>query len=61
MTPCERKRIWFTMEKAREVADQARRERKVRLRIYRCPDCGGFHLTKEERANRPRRSERPMP
>lgn len=38
-------------EAAKAIESLARRGqcRRVRLHVYRCPDCGKFHLTKRDR------------
>jgi hypothetical protein len=42
---CVRKNKYPTMEYARDVARVEHEKRGVNLRVYRCGDCLGFHLT----------------
>lgn len=43
---CFRKRAYPTESFARKVARAAKNSRGVKLRIYFCPHCQNFHLTK---------------
>ena len=42
---CSRKKRYGTMHEAERYAAKYELRRGVRLRIYRCPVCGGYHLT----------------
>lgn len=45
---CTSKRMYETPEKAAKAA-MARAKAGVKyLRVYACPDCGGFHLTSKK-------------
>ena len=48
---CSRKKRYGTMSEAERYAAKYELRRGVRLRIYRCPVCGGYHLT-HKRAKR---------
>jgi len=40
-------------DSALHAAVVSSRARKVGLRVYSCPDCGGFHLTKRQATPHP--------
>ena len=42
---CTRKRWYRTAAEARQGKAQAERCQAKKFRIYRCPWCGGWHLT----------------
>ena len=42
---CTRKRWYATKAQARAGRDQVARATNKKYRIYRCPWCGGWHLT----------------
>ena len=44
--PVTRKLMFSDWDKAVHAAVESSRKRKVGLRVYPCPDCGCFHLTK---------------
>ena len=44
-TLCESKTRYKTPAQAKKVLKHVRKKRDVRLRVYRCPDCLGWHLT----------------
>jgi hypothetical protein len=46
---CTTKRAYRTEQHARGVAREARRKRGVELRVYQCPACGEWHITKAHR------------
>lgn len=46
---CKRKRRFPTAERCREVAIHAARKDGMRLAVYECPFCHGYHLTKQLR------------
>jgi hypothetical protein len=41
------KRLYATHAEAQESADYVWRKRGVRLRVYSCPYCAGYHLTSD--------------
>lgn len=43
---CKRKVRYGTERKALSVADRRWKKARVELRVYPCPLCQGFHLTK---------------
>lgn len=45
---CKRKVRYGTERKALRVADRRFRKVGVELRVYSCPLCQGFHLTKKK-------------
>ena len=47
---CASKNAYPSEDKAREVALDCWRERRVWLRAYACPMCGMFHLTRSNAA-----------
>lgn len=49
---CESKVRYFTRDEAKHTAKLLSRQRRVKLKIYRCPCCTGWHLTKAENAKR---------
>lgn len=44
---CSSKRRYLSPQEAEKNAKVARRKRNERLRVYRCPHCAGWHLTKK--------------
>ena len=44
---CGKKRYATKYEAERVAAHQKLENRAPNLRVYRCPDCGGWHLTKQ--------------
>lgn len=42
---CHRKHRFWTATKAKQIAERCAKKRGVRLRIYQCPFCLGYHLT----------------
>ena len=44
---CDSKRRYVTPQEAERSAKTARRKRDEKLRVYRCPHCQGWHLTKK--------------
>lgn len=42
---CLSKEIYFSKEKAEANVKIFSRLRKVKLRVYKCPYCKGYHLT----------------
>lgn len=47
LAECLGKRAYRTDGYARRVADQCFQQRGTVLRVYPCPNCGAFHLTKK--------------
>ncbi len=43
---CGKKTSYFSQSTAQLVADKAKRKRGVVLRVYNCPYCYQYHLTK---------------
>lgn len=43
---CLRKNRYDTREEAEGVAEHRQREAGIKLKVYGCPLCGGFHLAK---------------
>lgn len=43
----EQKGTYYSESEAQEVAEYELEEREVRLKVYKCPDCNHFHLTKK--------------
>ena len=47
---CDKKKVYLTEEKARRAAvEEQRTFGGFRKRPYRCPCCGGWHLTSRQR------------
>lgn len=46
LTDCGKKRRYKTRELADTVATDAQEKRGVGLRVYECPHCLGWHLTR---------------
>jgi hypothetical protein len=44
---CASKRRYESPQEAQKNSKAARRKRDARLRVYRCPHCAGWHLTKK--------------
>ena len=44
---CESKQRYDSPTEAEKQVKVARRKRDQRLRVYRCPHCMGWHLTKK--------------
>jgi hypothetical protein len=44
-TPCARKHRYATRKAALGSASIFQRERKIKLYVYKCPDCHYYHLT----------------
>lgn len=45
---CLRKKRYRTEGRAKKVKKWSEAEHGVKLRVYYCPHCFGYHLTKEE-------------
>ena len=43
---CSRKKRYSTKHFANEVAQKVQKRRGDRVRVYECPSCQGFHLTR---------------
>ena len=52
---CAGKRFYKTANLAARAAAGRRSVDGVFLRVYQCPVCGGFHLTKQEKPHLPRK------
>lgn len=44
---CIKKKRYRSLKLANEIAAQALKSRGVNLRVYGCPYCNGYHLTKQ--------------
>ena len=44
---CRRKKAYFTSKKASQVARYQESVTHDKLRVYRCPFCNKFHITKK--------------
>lgn len=44
---CASKKRYSEEKLARRVAEACKKDRGVRLRVYWCAHCGGYHLTKQ--------------
>ena len=49
MDGCTSEKIGFTSREAARRFRATKRTKGARMRIYRCPDCGDFHLTSQRR------------
>lgn len=45
---CLNKALYITYEEADRVRKHCEKERGIKLRIYKCPICKGYHLTSKE-------------
>jgi hypothetical protein len=43
---CTTKRAYYSAKLAKRVAFEARQKRGTELRVYACPACGQWHITK---------------
>ncbi len=44
---CLSKKVYWTETEARTKADRCEAKRGVKLRVYHCPVCNQYHLTKQ--------------
>jgi predicted RNA-binding Zn-ribbon protein involved in translation (DUF1610 family) len=61
---CDRKRFYYTMHKASEVAARQSLQTGHLLIAYECPDCGAFHVGHADRSQqiiRQQQDENPTP
>lgn len=52
---CKNKRRYHSEALAEQVAKRATRQRGLALRVYQCPLCQGWHITKRRIFNVPNR------
>jgi hypothetical protein len=45
---CHKKKSYFTTIEAERVRERAEKKRGVALRVYKCPCCLQYHLTKKK-------------
>lgn len=45
---CLNKALYITLEEAERAKRYCEKQRNVKLRIYKCPICKGYHLTSKE-------------
>jgi len=48
LSMCLGKRFYRNEEHALKVAAKVFKDRQVKLRVYACPYCGNYHLTKQD-------------
>ena len=51
---CNAKRRFHTQEQAEHGAEHSWKKRRVRMKVYECPVCGGWHMTHKRRRKRGR-------
>ena len=48
---CLMKRLYLTFADAEQALKRRQKKAKIKLRIYKCPICKGYHLTSKEAIN----------
>jgi hypothetical protein len=53
MDLCKGKQIYSSENKAKKVREAIYRKRSTKLRVYQCNVCWGWHLTSEDKYEKP--------